>query len=129
MKTSPSRPTTSSTTNQVLSGSCAVFSTAPIQATKCATAANNNSNTASAIKPSRVHDKTPDLIPVTSDPLMMKMSLRIARANVMPTNTNPATSPIRLPQNSLTTDDLVILITSEFQTARLPMKKGRDHGP
>src|SRR5215208_7342641 len=93
MKTSPSRPTTSSTTNQVLSGSCAVFSTAPIQATKCATAANNNSNTASAIKPSRVHDKTPDLIPVTSGPLMMKMSLRIARANVMPTNTNPATSP------------------------------------
>jgi hypothetical protein len=106
-----------------------VFSTAPIQATKCATAANNNSNTASAIKPSSVHDKRPDLIPVTSGPLMMKMSLLIARANVMPINTNPASSPIRLPQNSLTTVDLIILITSEFETARSPSKKARDYGP
>src|SRR5512133_1361573 len=67
MKTKPSRPTTSSTTHQVLSGRWAVFSTAPIQATKCATAANSKSKTASPIRPSKVHDNAPDLIPVVAD--------------------------------------------------------------
>src|SRR5215213_1603142 len=112
MKASPNTPTTSSTTNQVLSGSCAVFNTAPIQATNCATAAKSEIKIASTSRPSRVQVSTPDLTPVTSGPLMTKISLPIARAPATPTNTNPATSPMRLPQNSLTINDLVISTTS-----------------
>src|SRR4029450_12591521 len=113
MKTNPSRPTTSSTTNQVLSGRLAVFSTAPIQATKCVTAANNKTTNATPIRPSSVHDRAPDLTPVTSGPFITKMSLLIARAQPTTINTNPATSPMRLPQNSLTINDLVISTTSD----------------
>jgi hypothetical protein len=50
-------------------------------------------------------------------------SLRLGAGKQAVIHTGDGT--IRLPQNSLTTVDLVILITSEFQTARLPMKKGR----
>src|SRR6188472_4657929 len=124
MKTRPSKPTTSSTTNQVLSGRCAVFSTAPIQATKCATAANSKSKTASPIRPSNVHDSAPDLIPVTSGPLITKMWLLIARATVMPINTKPATSPIRLPQNNLTTIDFVMSTTSASSLHACPTETG-----
>src|SRR4030095_5003316 len=118
IKTRPSKPTTSKTTHQVLSGNCAVLSTAPIQATKCASAAKSKINIASTSRPSNVHDSTPDSIPVTSGPLMTKMSLLIARTPVTPTSTNPATSPMRLPQNNLTINDLVTSTTSKFQPAR-----------
>src|SRR4029450_4199734 len=126
METKPSRPTTSRTTHQVLSGSCAVFSTAPIQATKCANAAKSKINITSTSRPSNVQDSMPDLIPVTSDPVMTKMSLLIARTPVTATNTNPATSPMRLPQNSLTINDLVISTTSRYTPARLSVRDGRD---
>jgi hypothetical protein len=72
------------------------------------------------IRPSNVHDKAPDLIPVTSGPLITKMSLLIARATVVPISTSPATSPIRLPQNSMTIIDFLMSTTSKFQTARSP---------
>jgi hypothetical protein len=71
----------------------------------------------------------PDLIPVTSGPLMMKMSLLIARAHAMLINTSPATSPMMLPQKSLTTNDLVMSTTSKVQTARCPIGRGRGDGP
>jgi hypothetical protein len=41
------------------------------------------------------------------------MSLLIARAAVTPMSTNPATSPMMLPQKNLMINDLVILTTSD----------------
>jgi hypothetical protein len=80
----PRNPNTNSTTSQVLLGRSAVFTIAPIQAMKIATAAADINKTANSATATNTDAMAPDWIPTTSGPSMINTSVPNASAAATP---------------------------------------------
>src|SRR5688572_5696870 len=114
-------PSTSRTTNQVLSSSLDVFSTAPIHATNCVIPPPNMPTHPRTARASIVHANAVGSIPTTSGPFMTRAPLAYAARPAPIERTSPPAIAIRPPTNSLVIIDFVIF----FSVLRVSRFAGR----
>src|SRR6186997_2049911 len=92
-----SRPVTSSTTNQVLSASRAVFTSAPIQATNWPSPPARTSNPPTIANPNVQPTEAVGSNAVTSDPENVQVPVQSTAATVTSASRIPAMIAARLP--------------------------------